>query len=412
MALYLAGEFENALRKGVQISEVHPDDPKVLSGLAGCCVFLKLWQQAVYFGVRCVAINPRDTHALDALSHASGMLGEWANVKAFGGAALSMRDAFFSQLPPQQASSPPFATTPPPPFQPKQELNAIAFSLFGENSKYCETAVINAKERSVIYPHWHCRFYVDSSVPQEIQNRLIVEGAMVIHVDDAKKQWPGPMWRFSALEDSTLDRILFRDADSIISERESGAVREWLASDQNFHVMRDAGSHTELMLAGLWGCTRGSLPPLGPLVAEFLARASHSNRFADQEFLRQYVWPRARENVLQHDSLFDFRNPRPFPDGPHRIESHTGFNASAAKLRIQIPGLDGQRVRWKIIDQSGPEPVEICAYNGILRGGELTINIPNRYAAKLESDYQIQITDLEQNPVLSTSRVNTPESAG
>jgi hypothetical protein len=70
------------------------------------------------------------------------------------------------------------------------------------------------------------------------------------------------MWRFAAYDDPNVDRVIFRDADSIISTREAGAVEEWVASGQAFHAMRDYGSHTDLLLAGMWGVARGALPPM------------------------------------------------------------------------------------------------------------------------------------------------------
>jgi ATP synthase protein I len=67
------------------------------------------------------------------------------------------------------------------------------------------------------------------------------------------------MWRFLALDDPLAHRILFRDADSVISRREAGAVEQWIASGKRFHMMRDWGSHTALILAELWGVASSSL---------------------------------------------------------------------------------------------------------------------------------------------------------
>ena len=44
------------------------------------------------------------------------------------------------------------------------------------------------------------------------------------------------MWRFAALDDAALHRILFRDADSVISEREGQAVQAWIDSGKLFHA--------------------------------------------------------------------------------------------------------------------------------------------------------------------------------
>ncbi|MDR0479337.1 MAG: hypothetical protein LBH31_05950 [Burkholderiaceae bacterium] len=97
------------------------------------------------------------------------------------------------------------------------------------------------------------------------------------------------MWRLLALDDPQAHRILFRDADSVISRREADAVQQWLASGKRFHMMRDWWAHTELILDGLWGMVAGSLPPLEQLMQPFMSKPLESRHFADQHFLQQYI---------------------------------------------------------------------------------------------------------------------------
>ena len=47
---------------------------------------------------------------------------------------------------------------------------------------------------------------------------------------------------------------VFRDLDSVATERESAAVKEWMASKHAFHAMRDHPDHGATpMMAGMWG---------------------------------------------------------------------------------------------------------------------------------------------------------------
>ena len=51
-----------------------------------------------------------------------------------------------------------------------------------------------------------------------------------------------------------VDVAVFRDLDSVATERESAAVNEWLASKHAFHTMRDHPDHGAMpMMAGMWG---------------------------------------------------------------------------------------------------------------------------------------------------------------
>jgi hypothetical protein len=99
--------------------------------------------------------------------------------------------------------------------------------------------VLNVQEQPHVYPHWICRFYVDGSVPESVISRIRAGSGQIVRVEGPALQWPGPMWRLLALDDRQAHRILFRDADSVISEREAKAVDQWLGSGKKFHMMRD-----------------------------------------------------------------------------------------------------------------------------------------------------------------------------
>lgn len=51
--------------------------------------------------------------------------------------------------------------------------------------------------------------------------------------------------------DEMVDTIMSRDSDSRIIPREQDAVREWLASDRVFHVMRDHPWQCTSILGGI-----------------------------------------------------------------------------------------------------------------------------------------------------------------
>jgi hypothetical protein len=279
---------------------------------------------------------------------------------------------------------------PPLPSAQTRNRNVIAFSLFGGNSKYCEPAVLNVQEQSSIYPHWVCRFYIDDSVPESVINRLQSGGAQIVRVEGAARQWPGQMWRLLVLNDPQAHRILFRDADSLISRREAAAVSQWLNSGKRFHIMRDDGGHTELILAGLWGAVSGSLPPLDKLMENFMSAPLNSQHFADQDFLRQYVWPYAKDNMMQHDSVFGFMNAASFPDGERPDVSHVGCVESSPFFTAKCNLPDGSEVTWALYwiikkhDDGQIRGELVCSYPGKVYEGAVRAQIPARYARWLQ----------------------------
>ncbi len=297
---------------------------------------------------------------LDGLTEVCGWLGLSADVRRYGNESLERADAQHQQLP--RVTIP---ATAPKPFQTQHpERNVIAYTLFGDSPRYCEPAILNVEIAKELFPHWRCRVYLDDSVPEAIRLRLHDAGAQIVDMSGAQHAGVHPlMWRFLAADDASVERFLIRDADALLSEREQAAVNEWIASPYWFHHIRDYFTHTELLLAGLWGGCRGVLPELKPLMQQWLARQTDITRFADQIFLRETVWSTLRQSVMQHDDLFGFHGAQPFPTHPaHRWgaqEFHVGSNASTQGIRGRSARADGEYQEWQVIDHQGNR---LCAY--------------------------------------------------
>lgn len=384
-ALFQAGRFEEALRICLAFLRTNPKNAPATADAAVCFLRLERYRNAVAYGRKALLIDPDNMVALDALAHACGALKMWPDVQRYGRRALDVRDRKFGVEPP-----------PRPLARPSGGANRklIAFSLFGGDSRYCETAVLNAVEQPRIYPGWRCRFYVDETVPQVVRARLARAGAELAGVDDRLRRWPGPMWRFAACDDPDAERVIFRDADSVISRREAGAVGEWIDSGRAFHMMRDGATHTELMLAGLWGARTGALPEMAGMVDDFLKRPLKSRHFADQHFLREFVWPYARRDLLQHDSIFGFMNPKLFPDGPRRPDFHTGACESWPSFTAPVDAANGTRVEWRLMHGDAP----ICAYPAIVQGRRIRAHLPLRYANALKAGRLRVVVDHVETP--------------
>jgi hypothetical protein len=136
------------------------------------------------------------------------------------------------------------------------------------------------------------------------------------------------LWRFDVIADPAVKRFLIRDADSLLCVKERVAVDAWLQSRYHFHAMRDWYSHTDLLLAGMWGGVGGILPPPAALMQAYTAWRVE-NDHVDQDVLSETVWPTIRRDVLIHDSIFTgCLGSVPFPPfGQSPPGSHIGQNA-------------------------------------------------------------------------------------
>ncbi|MGY2377457.1 tetratricopeptide repeat protein [Pseudomonas sp. SDO524_S393] len=391
------GDFAAALGAAEGALKIVPQHMGVLSDYALCLMRLNQFSRAhaVYlqiFNAPPALQAQASSTWLDGLTEVCGHLGLRDDVRRYGQRSLTLADARHGKgvdLGPRAAA--PAAFRPDAP-----ERNIIAYTLFGDSPRYCESAIANVHAARELFPAWRCRVYLDDSVPTLIRQRLLDAGAQVIDMSGAARDGVHPlMWRFLVVDDPEVDRYLIRDADSLLSEREQVAVEQWLASPCWFHHIRDYFSHTELILAGLWGGCRGGLPRLKPLMQAWLARQVDVTRFADQIFLREQVWPMLRQSVLNHDEWFDFQGARPFPShGPIRWQTerfHVGSNASFQAIRGPSPKACGERQGWRVLDQAGQE---ICRYHSTVKHRHWSADLPFFIAAPIRAgQWRVELTD-------------------
>ncbi len=289
--------------------------------------------------------------------------------KANGTQALLARDAVAQAVAPQRYG--------------------IAFSIFGAKPEYCETLILNAELIPEIYPNWDMLVYHDHTVPAQVLKRLGEMGAKLIHADDIEAgHLPGTFWRFFALERPEYAAIIMRDADSLVSMREKLMVDVWLASDRPVHVIHDWYSHTDLMLAGLWGVRGGLLAGIRSWIAAYVtATPQYHPTHADQDFLAQWVWPRVKPFTLHHSGLYEVFNARWSPHWSIATVMEPTVTALGAwQMTVyQFGGFEGL-AHVNILEGER----QICSY--VISKGQPALEFPRIYRHRIENgQYQLKI---------------------
>ena len=190
----------------------------------------------------------------------------------------------------------------------------ISFSLWGNNYRYLGGALQNVELAKYFYPDWVCRFYIGQSTRKDFVEKLrSFDNVEVVEMPE-EGNWTGMLWRFYAASDPDVSVMMSRDCDSRIHRREVEAVKEWLNSDKDFHIMRDHPYHTVPILGGMWGCRNGILRNVN-----FSQTIEKWNQFhrkgIDQDFLGQVIYPFVKDKSLEH-SEFNLKfgqEIRPFP---------------------------------------------------------------------------------------------------
>lgn len=329
--IYFCGDPAGAaafLEKGRQL---YPRHPQLLLNLAVCLRRSGQPAAAVERLEELLAIEPANPVAHDLLCSALHQLGRDDAAAVAGTRALALKDGA-NRTPPAGWQLP--ATTPAAWAGQPGKRPVIAFSLWGSNPRYLRGALDNALAAPAIYPGWSLRYYVDDSVPGELCAALAELAAEV------RREAPGQSvrrrlgWRFQVANDPAVGRFLVRDVDSVLNLREKRAVDAWLASDCWFHALRDWWTHTDLLLAGLWGGVAGVLPPLLPLLEAYRPPAVETPNI-DQWFLRDRVWCMVRRSCLVHDRCFTPPGAKPWPEAPPPGNLHVGQDVYATRRAEQ-----------------------------------------------------------------------------
>lgn len=181
--------------------------------------------------------------------------------------------------------------------------NIIAFSLFGNDPLYTANIEKVIKSYHEILPGWKCRVYVAKDVNSKYVDLLTGNGCEVIIMENIGVDARYTTWRFLAIEEGA-EAVIIRDLDSLPTPREKIMIEQWLASDKDFHIIRDHIRHNALVMAGMWGIKKNDIS----IKKETQKHLLTNNYGVDQVFLQMMIYPRFKNSVMVHD-----RFPR-FPD--------------------------------------------------------------------------------------------------
>jgi tetratricopeptide (TPR) repeat protein len=311
--------------------EMHPDNLEILLNAGVCHSRAGNMERAIVHFRALLARDPENYVAMDGLCAMLSRQGNYAAAREAGTNALQAKDKAVTRAlvrPAPTALKNPASTA----------KNLLSYSLFGSNPRYLRGALDNAIAAKHVYPGWQVRFYADDTVPVEVLDALEELGCEVLLERSGQSMRERLAWRFKVADDQNVGRFLVRDVDSIVSEREANAVAQWINSGASFHVMRDWWTHTDLILAGMWGGTAGVLPPIWPLLMSYQDRAMETAN-VDQWFLRDAIWPLIRSDVLVHDRFFKMDGAQSWPDENPEGNFHVGQDEFAIRREAQAERL-------------------------------------------------------------------------
>ena len=187
---------------------------------------------------------------------------------------------------------------------------------------YTHGVIENCKLVTSIYPGWVVWVYVDKTVPSDIIHAIQSEGGTIIYMDTHNTKFNisqkygtntyiNGTWRFLPCMNDDVELFISRDCDSRISIREANLVNDWIASDSEFHIIRDHRGHCDPILAGMFGVKRGVFYKLllekieyfySQYELTFNKNIDTTLKGIDQELLAGLIYPNIKHSRMTHVS--------------------------------------------------------------------------------------------------------------
>lgn len=188
-------------------------------------------------------------------------------------------------------------------------MKIISYSLYGNMSRYIEPLIYNALNLSSFYNGWIIWVYHDDSVSVDTLNVLKANGVKLINISTTKfSTFGAKFWRFLPVFENDIEVVIFRDSDSVLTDREVKLVNEWIESDFDFHIIRDHQLHISPILAGMFGIKQRFFSDFSRQLTENKSLVLSNLYNSDQLFLGDVIYSKVIRNTLIHTSFFAFSN--------------------------------------------------------------------------------------------------------
>jgi tetratricopeptide (TPR) repeat protein len=315
--LFLIKDYAGASHILQSAYGLYPEDDTLLLNLGISFSRNKSYKESIRYISQYLKKHSEEFTAWDSLAACYYHIGENKKAAKAGNNSLILKDRKFGkpdnnwQLPKHSINE-----------LTADKKKVISFSLWGNEKRYIFGALRNLLLAPDIYPDWELWFHVDNSVSQGFIELIKQLGGKVLLQPEGQVQRDKLCWRFNVANDASVGYFLVRDADSVFSIRECNAVQQWIDSGKHFHIIRDWWTHTDLILAGMWGGIAGVLPNIQELLDNYSPNSVTTPNI-DQWFLRDCIWRYIKSSYLAHDRCFSYGNsqaiPGPTPEGNTHI---------------------------------------------------------------------------------------------
>ena len=154
-----------------------------------------------------------------------------------------------------------------------QNNKAISFSLWRDSEDYKLGAISNAIYAYYTFPGWDCIFYVTEDYDEETVLRLKeMEWVKIVKIPKGEKEDNSPILAKFLAASLDYEHVIFRSCVCRLISRDYYAVKEWVESGKDFHIIHD-NPYLGFMPECTWGVRGGVIKDISILLLQFMEDA-------------------------------------------------------------------------------------------------------------------------------------------
>lgn len=202
---------------------------------------------------------------------------------------------------------------------------------------YLNGAIMNIENNAILMPEWTSIVYVSESIYTKYENTFKKLNCKIVKVKSEENQI-STIWRFFATDLTDSELILFRDCDSLITEREVVLIKHWVNSNHALHIIRDHPLHVSPIMAGLCGVRKKRIQNL---LESFLKTKFIDQYGIDQWFIHKELYQKHHGDWLIHDAFYSREGATHFPTTRPNEEDYIGMRIVSEKnSKVHIEDFD------------------------------------------------------------------------
>jgi hypothetical protein len=165
-------------------------------------------------------------------------------------------------------------------------MKVFSFCLYGTEPNYYTGLLENIKLIREWFPEFDIFVYKGICDPSwKITDATVIE--------TGREGAINMLYRYMPLKTEEVGFV--RDADSRITERDRWCIQDFLASPQNYHMIRDHAWHRSPIMGGLFGWKK-------PLDIE-IDTSRDAGYGSDEDYLSNFVYPKILPELLVHTNM-------------------------------------------------------------------------------------------------------------